>query len=72
MKQIFYNVVLYVCAIYFIIVIVPLSALTLLLKTLTILVIALTYTAMGEVDMARKRLGTLMKQKNNRECTNKK
>ena len=61
MKQIFYIVVLFACAIYFIIVIVPLSALTLLLKTLTILVIALTYTAMGEMDMARKRLGTLKK-----------
>lgn len=61
MKQIFNNVVLFGCAIYFIIVIVPLSGLTLLLKTLTILVIALTYTAMGEVDMARKRLGTLKK-----------
>ena len=61
MKQIFYNVVLFACAIYFFIVIAPLSALTLLLKTLTILVIALTYTAMGETDMARKRLGTLKK-----------
>lgn len=61
MKQIFYNVVLFACAIYFIIVIVPLWALTLLLKTLTILVIALTYTAMGETHMARKWLGTLKK-----------
>jgi len=59
MKQIFYNVVLFVCAIYFIIIIVPMSALILLLKTITILFIAMTYMAMGEIDMARKRLGTL-------------